>query len=88
MDRPLRFISAVSRSTSRTHLPDCPAGHARVAIFTPAGALSHVKLGEVIEGVIKVRLFGERVTAAPCAVIPEAPRTRHRVTMPVWEPLE
>jgi hypothetical protein len=84
MRNPLRFIADVPRSTSRTHLPDCPAGHVRVAIFTPDGHLSHVKFGELINGRATVVLFQARMHAEPCEPIPESPGARHRVTMPVW----
>jgi hypothetical protein len=80
----LRFISDKPRTGPRTSLPNCPAGHARVAIYTPAGHLSHVKFGEVIDGLLRVRLFGVREVAEPCNPIPSASGARHRVTMPVW----
>lgn len=81
MDMPLRFIADIKRATPRTYLPDCPAGHARVAILTPEGALSHSKFEEVIDGVVYVRLFGKRVRAEPCEPI-AGTAARFSVTMP------
>lgn len=88
MRNPLRFISNVTYTTPRTHLPECPTGSVRVAIYTPAGHLSHVKFAERINGAVLVRLFRERVVAEPCAPTPEAPNVTHRVTMPTWAPID
>lgn len=88
MRNPLRFISAVQYTTPRTHLPECPTGSVRVAIYTPDGHLSHVKFAERINGGVYVRLFGERVPALPCAPAPEAPNVTHRVTMPTLAPID
>jgi hypothetical protein len=54
---PFRIIADRPRSTSGTHLTDCPAGYVRVAIFTPAGELACSKFGMLDKGVVKVRLF-------------------------------
>jgi hypothetical protein len=80
----LRFLSNRRHAGPRTSLPDCPAGHARVAIYTHEGHLSQVVFAEVIDGQLRVRLFGVREVAEPCNPIPSASGARHRVTMPVW----
>jgi hypothetical protein len=82
---PLRLIADKPRAHSRTHLPDCPANHVRVAIFTAAGALSHVKFAECIAGRVVVRLEGERHEASRCDVVPETGGARWRVTLPAHE---
>jgi phage terminase large subunit-like protein len=80
----LRFISNRRHTGPRTSLPNCPAGHARVAIYTHKGHLSQVVLAEVIDGVVMVKVLGERVVATPCKPIPAASGARYRITMPVW----
>lgn len=88
MRNPHRHLPHVTYTTPRTHLPECPTGSVRVAIYTPAGHLSHVKFAERINGAVLVRLFRERVTAELCPPIPEAPNVHYRVTMPAWAPID
>lgn len=88
MRNPHRHIPHVTYTTPRTHLPECPTGSVRVAIYTPDGYLSHVKFAERINGGVYVRLFGERVTAEPCEPSEAAPNVRYRVTMPTWAPID
>jgi hypothetical protein len=80
-----RIIADRPRANVATHLADCPRNWERVAIFTPAGHLSHVKFGERIDGRVFIRLFEQRVEATPCAAVPHTGEARYRVTMPAWE---
>jgi len=90
----LRFIAPRPRATPGAYLPDCPAGHVRVAVLIPprripeAYTLAGSRFGEVVgNGDVLVRVFGRVVVARTADPSDRATiavtKARHVVTMPV-----